>query len=277
MLALAHIRMRMLSLLRSPAYVAGTLAMPSLILIFLGVALADTAAEANVITASFTVFAVMGIAFFQFGVGIAESRNSPWTTFERILPAPIAVRLAGNAVPAMLFAAAAAGLVILVAHVFMPVSLSAVAWLRLCLVLLAGGIGGLSGTLLLILFGRLKDSALLQVATGLSFGLGLVLFAQTTYLPVSLSVIVVVGAASTAFGTINNTLIQSIVDNEFRGRVMSIHQLGWGSSAIGALLMGSLAETVSAPFALSVSGAAVALGATTLTMLAMRGRAARGV
>ena len=143
--------------------------------------------------------------------------------------------------------------------------------------LLAGGIGGLSGTLLLILFGRLKDSPFLQVATGLSFGFGLVLFAQTAYLPFALPVIFVVGAASTAFGTINNTLLQSIVDNEFRGRVMSIHQLGWGSSAIGGLLMGSLAETVSAPFALSVSGAAVALGATTLTMLAMRGRAARGV
>ena len=142
--------------------------------------------------------------------------------------------------------------------------------------LLAGGIGGLSGTLLLILFGRLKDSAFLQVATGLSFGLGLVLFAQTTYLPFALPVILVVGAASTAFGTINNTLLQSIVDNEFRGRVMSIHQLGWGSSAIGGLLMGSLAETVTAPFALSVSGAAVALGATTLTMLAVRGRAIRG-
>ena len=82
----------------------------------------------------------MGIAFFQFGVGIAESRSSPWTTFERILPAPIAVRLSGHVVPAALFAAAAAGLVIVVAHVFMPVALSAVAWLRLCLVLLAGSV-----------------------------------------------------------------------------------------------------------------------------------------
>ena len=97
------------------------------------------------------------------------------------------------------------------------------------------------------------------------------LFAQITYLPLSLSVILVVGAASTTFGTINNTLLQSIVDDEFRGRVMSIHQLGWGSSAIGGLLMGSLAETFNAPFALSVSGATVALGATALTMLAMRG------
>ena len=137
--------------------------------------------------------------------------------------------------------------------------------------LLASGIGGLSGTILLILFGRLKDSALLQVASGLMFGLGLLLFAQITYLPASLSFILVVGAASTAFGTINNTLLQSIVDDEFRGRVMSIHQLGWGSSAIGGLLMGSLAQAVSAPFALSVSGVAIALGATSLTMLAMRG------
>ena len=140
MLAVAHIRMRMLWLLRSPAYVAGTLAMPSLILIFLGVGIADTTVEANAIMASFTVFAVMGIAFFQFGVGIAESRSSPWTTFERILPAPIVVRLVGGVVPAVLFAAAASGLVILVAHVFMPVALSAVAWLRLCLVLLAGSV-----------------------------------------------------------------------------------------------------------------------------------------
>ena len=56
---------------------------------------------------------------------------------------------------------------------------------------------------------------------------------------------------------------------------MSIHQLGWGSSAIGGLLMGSLAQAVSAPFALGVSGVAVALGATALTMSAMRGRERR--
>ena len=140
MLALAHIRARTLSLLRSPAYVAGTLAVPCLILVFLGVGLADTTVEANAIMASFTVFAVMGIAFFQFGVGIAESRVSPWSTFERILPAPTAVRLAGSVAPAVLFAATAAALVILVAHVCMPVDLGATAWLRLCLVLLAASV-----------------------------------------------------------------------------------------------------------------------------------------
>ena len=140
MLALAHVRMRLLTLLRTPAYVAGTLAMPSVILVFLGVGLADTTPEANAIMASFTVFAVMGVAFFQFGVGIAEGRSSPWSTFERILPAPVAVRLAGTVVPAVLFAVSAAGLVILVAHLFMPVSLGGGAWLRLGLVLVAASV-----------------------------------------------------------------------------------------------------------------------------------------
>ena len=140
MLALAHIRVRVLSLLRTPAYVVGTLAVPSLILIFLGVGLADTTGEANTIMASFTIFAVMGIAFFQFGVGIAESRASPWSTYERILPASIVVRLAGTVVPAVLFAVSAAALVILVAHVFMPIDLDAQAWLRLGLVLAAGSV-----------------------------------------------------------------------------------------------------------------------------------------
>lgn len=140
MLVMAHIRVRVLSLLRTPAYVVGTLAVPSLILIFLGIGLADTTVEANGIMASFTIIAVMGIAFFQFGVGIAQNRASPWSTYERILPVSIIVRLAGTVVPAVLFAVSAAALVILVAHVFMPVDLDAVAWLRLGLVLAAGSV-----------------------------------------------------------------------------------------------------------------------------------------
>lgn len=141
--------------------------------------------------------------------------------------------------------------------------------------LLAGGIGGFVGTVLLAFFGKLKNSTALQIMTGLGFGLGLVLFSQITYLPASMGVILIVGAASTAFGTINNTLLQSIVADEFRGRVMSIHQLGWGSSAIGGLLMGSIAQAVSAPFALSASGVIMAVGATALTLSATRGRSAR--
>ena len=95
-----------------------------------------------------------------------------------------------------------------------------------------------------------------------------------TWLPASVSVLVFVAACGSVFGTVNNTLLQSIVDDEYRGRVMSIHQLGWGASAIGGLLMGFLAQTVDVPFALTVSGLVTASVAGTLSLVAVRWRPA---
>ena len=43
-------------------------------------------------------------------------------------------------------------------------------------------------------------------------------------------------------------VIQSNVDEKFRGRVMSINQLSWGSAALGALMVGYLAEIISIKF-----------------------------
>jgi MFS family permease len=139
-------------------------------------------------------------------------------------------------------------------------------------VLLLGiGAGGLAGTALLAFFGNLKESPRLQLIAGVGFGLGLALFSRITYLPVSVAVLVLVAGSSSAFGAINNILLQAIVDDEFRGRVMSIHQLGWGASAIGGLLMGTLAESVNAPFALTLSGLVTAAATGGLSLLAWKG------
>lgn len=124
----------------------------------------------------------------------------------------------------------------------------------------AAGIGGLVGILALANFVNLKDSASVQAVTGVGLGVALVAFAIIGWLPVALVAIGAVGAFTMAFGTINNTLLQSIVDDDYRGRVSSIHQLGWGASAIGGLMLGFLAQSVSAPFALAVFGCIAAVG-----------------
>lgn len=126
----------------------------------------------------------------------------------------------------------------------------------------ATGVGGLVGMLALANFVNLKDSASVQAVTGVGLGVSLVAFALAGWLPVAIVAIGAVGAFTMAFGTINNTLLQSIVADDYRGRVSSIHQLGWGASAFGGLMLGFLAQSVSAPFALAVSGsaAAVAIG-----------------
>lgn len=128
--------------------------------------------------------------------------------------------------------------------------------------LLASGIGGLVGGLALANFVNIKDSASVQAVTGVGLGLGLVVFAVIGWLPIALAAAAGVGAFAVGFATINNTLLQSMVAEEYRGRVSSIHQLGWGASALGGLWLGFLAQSVSAPFALALSGgiAAVAIG-----------------
>ena len=62
--------------------------------------------------ATFAGFAVIGVAFFQFGVGIAIDRASPWEAYLRTLPVGPAVRLAARLVSAAVFACAAAALLV---------------------------------------------------------------------------------------------------------------------------------------------------------------------
>ena len=141
--------------------------------------------------------------------------------------------------------------------------------------LLGSGVGGLAGLVALAVLGDMKRSVALQFVTGVGFGLALVAFSHTTWLPAAIALVGVAGACSSAFGTTNNTLAQSVVDDEYRGRVMSIHQLGWGASAAGGLLMGFLAEAAGAPFALTLGGGVIAGAAAMLTVVLARERAAR--
>jgi MFS family permease len=134
------------------------------------------------------------------------------------------------------------------------------------LLLISLGVGGLTSTVALALFGNLKNLTTLQLVTGVGFGLGLAVFSRISWLPASVAVIALVGGASAAFAMINNTLLQSIVDDEFRGRVMSIHQLGGAVSAVGGFLMGLLAEVAGAPFALGLSGLVTAIAIGTLAL-----------
>ena len=56
------------------------------------------------------------------------------------------------------------------------------------------------------------------------------------------------------FNTMSSTIIQSNVEEKFRGRVMSISQLSWGSVALGAILVGYLGEFISISFTFKFIG-----------------------
>jgi predicted MFS family arabinose efflux permease len=125
--------------------------------------------------------------------------------------------------------------------------------------LLGAGIGGLAATTAITLIGRRVRPALYLTIAGIGLGAAQLVFARVDILSAAIIVSGAIGGFKVVLGTMNTTVVQTLVDEEFRGRVMSINQFTWGASALGGLLMGYLAQRFDAPFAMTVGGTAAIL------------------
>jgi MFS family permease len=89
------------------------------------------------------------------------------------------------------------------------------------------------------------------------FGLGLILFSLTSQLYLAALALVIVGVGMMLCIAGCNTILQTLVDDDKRGRVMSLFALSFISmTPIGGLIMGFLADRTSVPTALKVGGMA---------------------
>ncbi len=138
-LVFAHARIQALELVRYPAFVIPTMVLPALFFLLFAAPRANPA-NAETFTALYAGFAVLGVAFFQFGVGIAAERASPWELFLRTLPVAPLARFASRLLVALAFAGGAALCVVLVALAVAPVELAPARWSALVAALLLGGI-----------------------------------------------------------------------------------------------------------------------------------------
>ena len=77
-LLLAHVRLILLDLLRSPSYLVPAIVFPAMFYSLFGLSYArhDTP-TANLVMTSYVAFAIVGVTLFQFGVGIAAERGRP--------------------------------------------------------------------------------------------------------------------------------------------------------------------------------------------------------
>lgn len=109
--------------------------------------------------------------------------------------------------------------------------------------------------------------------TGFAYAASVAGFAATSRLEVGLALIALTGFFTVQFGTAAQALIQTQVAAEMRGRVMSLWFVTMrGGPAIGALLMGGLAEIVG--LSTAFAGGAVLCVMVTLYMLPTRHRLA---
>ncbi len=94
----------------------------------------------------------------------------------------------------------------------------------------------------------------------LIFGAGLVLFSHITNLPVALFFAMVAGFGMMSQTTISNTIIQTNVSPEMRGRVISYFAMAFfGMQPLGGLLIGAVSQYIGAPNTILAEGIAAIL------------------
>lgn len=126
----------------------------------------------------------------------------------------------------------------------------------------ASGVGALMGALFLAarksVLGLGKFIPLMAAA----FGGGLIVFSFTRVLWLSLLLMVVTGLGFMVQMAVSNTVLQTIVDEDKRGRVMSFFTMSFmGTAPFGSLLAGTMAERIGAPHTLMFGGIGCILGA----------------
>ena len=95
-----------------------------------------------------------------------------------------------------------------------------------------------------------------------AFGLGLIVFGMSHVLWLSLLMMLVCGFGMMQQMAASNTIIQTIVEESKRGRVMSFYTVAFvGMAPFGSLLAGALAHAIGAPRTVMLSGAFCLAGA----------------
>jgi MFS family permease len=126
----------------------------------------------------------------------------------------------------------------------------------------ASALGALAGALLLARRQSVRGLGLVIAWSPAIFGAGLVAMGMSSHLWLTLLVMPLVGLGSIVQMAATNTVLQTIVDDDKRGRVMSFYSMAFmGMVPIGSLLAGILAQAVGAPVTVLLCGACCIVGA----------------
>lgn len=126
----------------------------------------------------------------------------------------------------------------------------------------ASGFGALTAAIFLASRKNIAGfEKIISLSSGL-FGIALILFGLSRILPLSLALSALIGIGMMLQMASSNTVIQSIVEDDKRGRVMSFYTMAFlGMAPFGSIIAGSLAKEIGAPNTLILGGVACLCGA----------------
>lgn len=125
----------------------------------------------------------------------------------------------------------------------------------------ATGVGALIGAIFLTARKTVLGLGKFIPLASVIFGSGLFFFSMSRTLWLSAPLLVLTGYGFINQLAVSNTLLQTIVDEDKRGRVMSFYMMAFmGTAPFGSLLAGSVAERLGAPTTLMIGGVGCVLG-----------------
>jgi len=126
----------------------------------------------------------------------------------------------------------------------------------------AAGVGALIGALVLATRKGIRGLGQWIAFAAAGFGLSLILFALSHRFWLSMVLLVPAGFSMIIEMASSNTLIQSLIPDELRGRVMAVYSMMFmGMAPFGSLLAGALAHRIGAPATVMLGGAVCIVGA----------------
>jgi MFS family permease len=122
------------------------------------------------------------------------------------------------------------------------------------------GAGAVTGALIVAAFGDIEHKGRNAMIMQIAFGLTIVLFSLNSRVWLAYPIIFVASICMMCVFSLIASLVQLIVEDKMRGRVMSIYMLAFrGGAPLGALITGFLAECYPLQRVLMVEGALLSL------------------
>lgn len=137
----------------------------------------------------------------------------------------------------------------------------------------AQGIGAVIGALILANLGDTPHKRALVYAGLALFALGLLVFSLAGWLPLACVAMAVSGVGMIIFSATGNTVVQSLVPEALRGRIMGVWALVFaGSAPLGSLQIGTVARIWGAPVSIQVGVAAMTVAGVVIYWTGLRAR-----
>ena len=213
-----------------------------------------------------TVMYIMAVVFFLFLPSIRNTSTAGMNAFDSIVKGLRYVKHNTNVLYVLLFTL----VIVLLAMPYnnlMPIfadDVLKVGASGMGILMSVSGVGALIGSIFLASLPSKKRGVMLGIS-GLILGIALTAFAFSKSWPLSLGLIAIVGIGQTGRMTLSSTLVQSYVDDDYMGRVMSLFMMQFGFTSFSTFFAGVLAQGVGVQWA--IGSLAVVLAISSVLVL----------